>query len=565
MTSDRGRRLIVGTRASALALWQTHFIVQRLSALFDDLECQVRTFKTTGDDIVDRPLPELGGKGVFTARLEQALLGHDVDVAVHSLKDLPIEITPGLQLGAITSRADVRDVLITRDGSDFASLPNGARVGTSSLRRQAQLLRARPDLKIVPIRGNVETRVRKVREGEYDATVLAAAGLDRLGFGEEASDRFPLESMLPAPGQGALAVQCRADDRGTLELLAAINDTDVRRAALAERAFLASLGGGCAAPVGAIAEITANGDIHMRGVVARPDGTRSVFVEGSGGDGGALGAELARTAIAQGARAIIDDARVQLDGKLPLMGKRVVVTRAADQSRELCDGLAGCGAIPVHLPMIRTVPLASERVLAEVKQQTKPGDWLVFTSVNGVSAVWPYIDTQWLHDLKVAAVGPQTAAALAERAVTPDFVPVLFTGEEVARGMPDIADRGVWLLRAETAGEDIVRLLVKRGAKVHDIPVYRTEPEAIDESKLSDVKNGVDVITFTSGSTARSFWDACERNGVRVGRSVVIACIGPSTAKTARDLGFEVDVVADEHTTSGLIDVLIKHFNEGAQ
>ncbi len=564
MTNKGRRTLVVGTRTSRLALWQTNFVTDRLAQTFSSLECRVQTFKTVGDDIVDRPLPELGGKGVFTARLERALLGGDVDIAVHSLKDLPIEDRPGLVLGAITSRADARDVVVSREGVSLEMLPPGAVVGTSSLRRQAQLRRLRPDLKTRPIRGNVETRIRKVMDGDFDATILAAAGIDRLGFGDSVSERLPFDVMLPAPGQAALAVQCRADDSFVLDVLQAIDDQDDRKTALAERGFLAGLGGGCAAPIGAYAEVQANGSVSMRGVVIRPDGGTVIRVEGNGPDGPALGADLAERAIRLGARAILDDAREALAGKLPLRGKRVVVTRAGGQESDFCDALSGLGATPIRLPMIRILPVADEHLMERIAGEASPGDWFVFTSVNGVSVVWDMIDGALPARLRVAAVGSRTASALQERSVVPEYVPDTFTGEAVADGLPDVDGRGVWILRAETAGQVIVERLTRRGAVVHDIPVYRTEAVPIDSSGHAELEKGVDVVTFTSGLTARNFKTGCERAGLDASllETTVIACIGPVTADAARELGFNVHVVAEEHTTSGLVDALATYFSE---
>lgn len=563
-----GRRsLVVGSRGSKLAMWQTRFIVETLTKFFPDLECRIETFKTIGDDIVDRPLPELGGKGVFTARLEEALLGGDVDIAVHSLKDLPIEDTPGLTVGAITSRADARDVLVTRDGRPLDELPPGASVGTSSLRRQAQLLQARPDLCMKPIRGNVETRLRKVTDGDYDATVLAAAGLGRLELGASCTSPLSFDTMLPAPGQGALAVQCRADDTDTLELLAKIDDAGDRACAQAERAFLAGLGGGCAAPVGAYAMAMPDGAIRLRGLVARPDGTNSVVVERAGADGIALGKSLAEEAVAAGARDILYDAREALSGKLPLKGKRIVVTRAAHQASELCNALSGLGAEPIRMPLIETIPIVDRATIDAIREAASPGDWVVFTSANGVTATWNAVgaaDDGVFADLSVAAVGDKTGAALSRHGVKPDFVPDTFTGEALAESLPDVSGRQVWLLRAETAGVAIVSGLTARGAKVHDVPVYRTVPVPVDPCVAEELRKGVDAVTFTSGSTVRHFAAACDRAQLKknVFSSTLIICIGPSTAEVARGFGFDVGVVPDTHNVSGLVDAIAEHFTE---
>jgi hydroxymethylbilane synthase len=298
------RQLVIGSRTSRLALWQSRHIAERLQAAWPGLSCRIEPFVTQGDRTLDRPLPEIGGKGLFTAELEEGLRQGQIDIAVHSLKDLPVENAPGLTLGAIVGRADVRDALISRHGLGLADLPPGARVGSSSLRRQAQLLAWRPDLVVLPIRGNVESRAHKVAAGDYDATILAAAGLERLGLGDQVSEWLPLERFLPAPGQGALAVQCRAADQTTLALLAAIEDGPVRQATEAERAFLSLLGGGCSAPIAAYATAAADG-LALRGLVASPDGRRMIRVEAHGPDPQAVAAAPVAESPRQGAATML--------------------------------------------------------------------------------------------------------------------------------------------------------------------------------------------------------------------------------------------------------------------
>ena len=293
-----------------------------LRAAHPGLDCHTLLFDTQGDRSLDTPLPNIGGKGVFTAELERALLAGDIDIAVHSLKDLPTEATPGLTLGAITARADVRDVLIAPAAASLDALPRGAIVGTSSHRRAAQLLALRPDLAIKPIRGNVETRIQKVQDGQYDAAVLAMAGVARLGLESNISAIFTLDEILPAPGQAALAVQCRAADATTLALLREVDDLAARIATEAERSFLAGLGGGCSAPVAAYASIRGNAGgnesglkqteivIEMSSLVASLDGSNIVRVQGSGDDAEALGRSLARQAREQGADELLAAARI---------------------------------------------------------------------------------------------------------------------------------------------------------------------------------------------------------------------------------------------------------------
>ena len=296
--------LIFATRPSALARWQTSFVCGALQVAWPGLQCQEVIITTQGDRILDRPLPEIGGKGLFTKELESELLAGRVHAAVHSLKDLPVEDALGLATGAIPPRAEARDALVSAKGYTLHSLPEGARVGTSSLRRSAQLLARRPELQIDALRGNVDTRLRRALAGQFDAIVLAGAGLARLGLESFISEWLPLEVMLPAPGQGALAVQCRADDAETLRYLAALEDPATRKATAAERAFLIGLGGGCSLPIAAYARLEGD-EIVMDALAASPDGKRMVRLYGWGKDPYELGSSLASQALEQGAGEIL--------------------------------------------------------------------------------------------------------------------------------------------------------------------------------------------------------------------------------------------------------------------
>lgn len=270
MRADRTLR--VGTRASRLALWQTDHVTGRIQALWPDLIIERVPISTIGDRVIDVPLPRLGDKGVFTRELEDGLRGGDIDIAVHSLKDLPTEQPDGLALAAVLERADPRDALIAPLATSLADLPSGARVGTSSLRRRAQLLARRPDLDVRDLRGNVPTRLDKVTGGNFDAAVLAMAGLERLGLVAHVAEVLDPAVMLPAPGQGALAVQIRADDGYARDLLVPLDDRETRLATLAERAVLGHLEGGCQVPVGALASRGSDGAFLLDALVASLDG-----------------------------------------------------------------------------------------------------------------------------------------------------------------------------------------------------------------------------------------------------------------------------------------------------
>jgi len=295
----------LGTRGSALARAQATLVESALRSAWPRLEVETKALVTAGDrtQVEGRPLPEIGGKGLFTEELERALLEGEIHLAVHSLKDLPTEDGAGVAVGAVCGREDPSDCLVARDGLSLSELPKGAVVGTSSLRRAAQLRAVRPDLDVRSIRGNVDTRIRKVREGEYDAVLLASAGVRRLGFEDEVSEWLSAEIMLPAPGQGALAVQCMAGDEPVLELLAPLDDAVAHAETAAERTFLRALGGGCAAPVAARA-VAEGGSVRMDGLVASLDGREVVRVQGAG-EPRELGERLAREAVDAGAGRIL--------------------------------------------------------------------------------------------------------------------------------------------------------------------------------------------------------------------------------------------------------------------
>jgi len=302
----RQAAVVLGTRASALARAQTHVVIGLLTGAWPDFACETRVISTAGDRTQEsgRPLPEIGGKGLFTAELERALREGEIDVAVHSLKDLPTEDAEGVVVGAVTRREDVRDCLVAREGGSLARLARDAVVGTSSLRRAAQLRALRPDVDVRSIRGNVDTRIRKVADGEFDAVLLAAAGVRRLGLEHAVTEWLSPETMLPAPGQGALAIQCRADDHALHALLATLDDPPARAETTAERAFLRALGAGCAAPVAALAEATTTPRVRLQGLVASVDGRQMVRVDGEG-EPLELGHELAERALAAGADLIL--------------------------------------------------------------------------------------------------------------------------------------------------------------------------------------------------------------------------------------------------------------------
>ncbi len=300
-------RLRIGTRASQLALWQANWVKSELEKRYPGMEVTLAKIKTTGDRILDVPLAQVGGKGLFVKEIEEAMLRCEIDLAVHSMKDVPTEFPEGLALRCITEREDPRDALVSRNIS-FAALPVGARIGTSALRRQAQLLKARPDLRMVVIRGNVETRMRKLDDENLDGVILAAAGLKRLGFSDRIAEYLDTDLSIPAIGQGALGLECRIDDIQTAEAIDFFNHPSTNHAVRAERALLKRCQGGCQVPIAAHGSIT--GDrLRIAGFIASVDGSRSVrgFVEGAADDCEKLGEELADRLLSDGGRAILEE------------------------------------------------------------------------------------------------------------------------------------------------------------------------------------------------------------------------------------------------------------------
>jgi hydroxymethylbilane synthase len=305
LTQERST-LVLGTRGSKLAVHQSEWVQAQLKQLAPQVAVTLRRIHTSGDKILDVPLAKIGGKGLFVKEIEEALLSGEIDLAVHSMKDVPTELPDGLDLLCVPFREDPRDALISRDGRRFHELPQGAKVGTSSLRRQAQLLQARPDLSIRMLRGNLDTRLKKLREGQFDAIVLAAAGLRRLGWEREITEYLAPEISLPAIGQGALGIEGRRDDLFVRSLLSGLEHAPTRTMVLAERALLHRLQGGCQVPIAAHATL-AGSDVTLEGLVASVDGKTIIrdTVRGTVADPESMGVQLAERLLARGGDKIL--------------------------------------------------------------------------------------------------------------------------------------------------------------------------------------------------------------------------------------------------------------------
>jgi hydroxymethylbilane synthase len=308
------RKVIVGSRKSKLALTQTNWVIKRLKELGADCDFEIKEIVTKGDQILDVTLSKVGGKGLFVKEIEQAMLDKEIDMAVHSMKDMPAVLPEGLMIGCVPKREDYRDVLISKDHVKFADLPSGAVIGTSSLRRSSQLLARRDDIEIKWIRGNIDTRLAKLENQEYDAIILAAAGLVRMGWSDDVvTEYISEEDCVPAVGQGALGIECREDDQEMRNILSLLNDEVTARTVAAERAFLHKMEGGCQVPIAGFAQLNENDEIAFTGLVGSPDGKTIYKEKVIGSDPIQVGHEASQRLTDAGAKALIDKVKAELD------------------------------------------------------------------------------------------------------------------------------------------------------------------------------------------------------------------------------------------------------------
>ena len=533
-------RIAIGSRGSALALAQADLV--RVA-----LEREGRTTRTVIVETAgDRRAPDTAwGEGAFVAAIERALLDGRVDVAVHSAKDVPIEEDARLRIAAYLPRADPRDALVVRHDATqhcLADLTPGTRVGTDSPRRAGFLRAHRPDLIVHALHGNVDTRLRRLDDGETDALVLACAGLDRLDLGSRISERIAPETIPPAPGPGAIAVQIRRDDARMLGLAAAIDDPRTRAAVEAERAFLERSGGGCRAPIGALATI-AGGELELLAGHAAPDGsvTRLERRRGRVEDGRDLATRLAAELI---------DARVV--SRRP----RVLVTRPAEQSGPLLAALRSVGLEPVHVPAIAVAIDPPGAALTAAVASMRAYRWALVTSANGARAVVMAGDghlaepggPQW------GAIGATTGAVLEAHGLTVAFQPTRHTGVAMAAELPIESGDRVLVVRSDLAGDDLATGLRARGAVVDDVVAYRTvEAPIASRSLLRDAVSGgrLDAVLFTSGSTVRGLQALADSEHLDL-RGLPCICIGPETAQEATNAGFHILAIAAGRSADAL-------------
>lgn len=569
--------LRIGARGSKLSLTQTEWVAAQLRAAHPDLHVELVIIQTTGDKLRDISLAVLGGQGVFTKEIERALLEDRIDVAVHSLKDLPTTLGDGLALTAITRREEPNDCLVAAREVDLRSLGTDQPIGTSSLRRQAQLLRMNPALKIVELRGNVPTRIEKMMRGEAAAVVLAAAGMNRLEIHPPWKHIFSFEEMLPAPGQGALGLETRENDAFSRTMLEALNDSATSAECRAERAFLRAFGGGCRAPIAALGRVH-DGVLALDGLIASADAAQYFRgqIEGAPEQAEALGTELAERLMREGAHALLDqttrdeavipDAETMDQGKA-LAGMRVVVTRDEDADGPLSSALRDAGAEPILMPLIAEDQPSDREPLLQAVRAIERYDWIVLSSMRGAEALALAIREQGksLKEVRarIACVGPKTAESLRQATDRAADVVADEAGAagllDVLRRRSDVAGSLVLYPRSEQALPVLREGLEAMGARVDDPVAYRTTRGKGFEMVETIVREGhCDAVTFASPSAVEYFVEALGREKAEgLSRRILMASIGPTTSKVMAAHGMKVGVEGKERTYAGLVAALI--------
>ncbi len=557
-----------GTRGSQLALAQTQLTIERFQAVHPEIAVDVHVVRTTGDADRSSPLSEIGGRGVFTNELEEALLRGEIDAAVHSAKDLPSRVHPLAPIVAFPLRDDARDVLVTRHSVPLQALPPQPVVGTSSRRRDVLIRRLRPDVRIENIRGNIDTRLRKAAGPDYDAIVLAAAGVHRMGWQDRVQEYFPIDVVVPSPGQGAIAVQAKAGTDAAA-LLALIDDPDVSAPVRIERAFLAALGAGCSVPVGAHASRTRNG-FRLVAMLSDEAGDRLLLVDESlePADACQAAAEIAARLLAEVGQPIAsgNGASGRTIGSGALAGLRILVMRPRDQAGSLVAALTARGAEPVLLPTIRIVPDQDTSGLDAALLDAAHGAfrWIVFTSSNAVNIVAGRLNALQVPPenraaIKAAVVGAATGDAAAAAGFTVELVPETANAQALVAALTPLIRPGDRVLYPRSAiGRDTVPDgLRQAGAEVVALEAYRTVPETdVDSGAIDALRAGeIDAVVAASPSSVRNLVAFLGEDHYCLA-DVPVFCAGPVTADAARELGLSVAGVSDDPGAEAIVEAI---------
>jgi hydroxymethylbilane synthase len=570
LTADTRQPLRIGTRGSALALAQVNAVARHLATVDARIVTETVVVATQGDIDKVSPLTEIGGRGVFTNALERELAHGRIDAAVHSAKDLPSQVSSELPIVAFPEREDPRDVLVTRHGVPLAELPRHPLIGTSSRRREAQVRQLRPDAHIVSLRGNIDTRLRKSLLPEYDAIILAAAGLERMGWSDRVTEAFPVDVLVPAPGQGALAIQTMSHS-GWLDLLANLDDASVSTAVLAERAFLAAIGAGCTMPVGAHVR-QENQSLELHAFLENEEGTRiarrRVILDAADASGHAA-------AIAREMQAEVGEFQRSSWAGVPtppqdLAGVAVAVTRPRRQSQQLLDLLAERGATALSLPTIRIEPVVDRTPLNAALRSLAAGafTWVIFTSANAVDAVATAAADlgareECLRAIRAATIGEATSRAALDLGIDVAVEAVEPTAEGLIASLLPRLQPGERVLypRSAIAREVLPVTLRDAGIDVTVVDAYRTIPETmIDPEIMSRLRSGeVDVITYSSPSSVAALQTMLghERHLIE---PIPAICAGPVTAAAVRESGLQVAVESTHPGAPAMVEAIAQYW-----
>ena len=561
----------IGTRGSKLALYQAFLVQEELQKNFPETTFILEIIKTKGDQILDVALSKIGDKGLFTKEMETALFNGEIDMAVHSLKDLPTKFPEGAKLGAVLKRGDIRDALISLDGRKINDLTSKDVIATSSLRRKAQLLRINADFKIIEIRGNVNTRIRKMQEGYCDVMVMAGAGLQRLEMSEYISELFDPELMVPACSQGAIAVEIRENDPDTEVLLAKINHAETLLATEAERTFLGTLEGGCQIPVGSYTKI--EGDkFKITGFISSIDGKKFIKDSAVGEISQAvyLSAKLAKNLYNRGGAEILREIRnenlANPQTELTLKDKVIISTRALEASDTLPEIIRSSGAKLLSLPMIEIIPSSLDPQMAEKLNNLDQYDWIFFTSKNGVVNFFKLLidargNTELPKTVKLAVIGYKTGLELEYYGYAPTFINEGNTAEEfVSRFNEKYQPENLnILLSLGNLADNTLQNNLSVNNTAHRINVYQTvKPAQANSGILELIKNEqYDLIIFTSPSTFdnfSSFYDHLLLEKLKM------ASIGSVTTMAIQKAGFEPLFTAKKSNAEGIRDAITEFY-----
>ncbi|NND82148.1 MAG: hydroxymethylbilane synthase [Gammaproteobacteria bacterium] len=479
-------RIRIATRNSPLAMWQAEFVMQQLLEVHTDLSVEIVGMTTAGDQMLDRSLSKAGGKGLFLKELERSVLSGETDIAVHSMKDVPIALPDGLEIAVVCAREDARDVVVSNSYQNLYALPKGAKVGTSSMRRIAQLKSAFPSLEFTELRGNVNSRLAKLDSGDYDAIILAAAGLIRLGLKNRISQYITPELCLPAVGQGIIGIECRSSDERTRDLLEPLHSPESSLYLSAERAMNAALGGGCHVPVAGFAEVN-KGKIRMRGMVGEVDGSRCIFgirtsAAMSEKAADALGRQVAEDLLEQGAREILDSVyHASVQNEQPEKAV-VVLTRQERYLGNLKEIIESFDYQGVHVPTLEIEPNNDPVTLTPLSKLSEYTD-LIFVSRNAVEQGMAVIQSKGAlpDDVRVMAVGAETAKQLYKTYGVDAMFPDHGVGAEAllrVKKLADLRGRRILIVRGDIGLDWPAEEMRNRGAIVEQVEVYRQEPHA---------------------------------------------------------------------------------------